>query len=514
MKKISRRRFAHLTGAAAGVFTMRLVAGTLAEDGRAVVSTASDLTTLTLAEASTKIRRKEVTSIELTNACLDRIAIYDPKIDAFITVMAEQARAQARQLDHELASGKYRGPLHGIPLALKDNIDTAGVRTTGGSLLYADRVPDADAPVAAMLRSAGAVFIGKANMHEFALGAGETSYFGPARNPWALDRNTGGSSSGSGAALAADLCFGALGTDTGGSVRFPATFCSIVGLKVTYGLVPIRGIMPLTLSLDTCGPMARTVEDAAILLNHMTGYDNLDITSERHDKEDYVVALKQPVSGFRVGMPVGCFDRLDPEVRSAVMTAIHVIGKQVAELKEVSLPPVGGAAVIGPYAETYAWHKETFDGTPGKYMLHTRQAIEANSKMDAATYIRAHWQLERLRRTVDSAFDGFDLVVLPTMNILPPKLKDMIDEDAHPAPHDPKSYGNASLFNLYGTPAISVPCGFSADGLPIGLCISGPHFSEGKILALAKAYESATEWHKRRPPLAPDMPVPALNVSI
>jgi aspartyl-tRNA(Asn)/glutamyl-tRNA(Gln) amidotransferase subunit A len=183
-------------------------------------------------------------------------------------------------------------------------------------------------------------------------------------------------------------------------------------------------------------------------------------------------------------------------------------------VKEVSLPSPGGAALIGPYSEAYAWHKETFDATPGKYMLHTRQAIEANSKMDAATYIRAHWQLETLRRTVDQAFTDFDLVVLPTMNILPPKLQDMLDEDAHPAPHDPQSYGNAMLFNLYGTPAISVPCGFSKSGLPIGLCISGPHFSEGKILALARAYESATEWHKRQPPLTPDMPVPPLKTSI
>lgn len=503
-----------MTGAAAGVFTVSLLARAINSESQAAASTDTDLTALTLAEASAKIRSREVSSIELTDACLARIATYDPKVDAFITVMTEQARAQARQLDHELIGGKWRGPLHGVPIALKDNIDTAAVRTTGGSALFADRVPDADAPVAERLRAAGAVFIGKTNMHEFALGAGETSYFGPARNPWALDRNTGGSSSGSGAALSSNLCYGALGTDTGGSVRFPATFCSVVGLKVTYGLVPIRGIMPLTLSLDTCGPMARTVEDTAILLNHMTGYDNLDISSVLHDKEDYVAAMKIPVKGLRIGLPVSFYDRLDPEVQTAVMAAIDVIAKLVASVREVSLPSAGGAAAIGPYAETYAWHKDTFDALPGKYMLHTRQAIEANSKMDAATYIRARWQLEKLRRTVDSAFTDFDLVVLPTMNILPPKLKDMIDEDAHPAPHDPRSYGNASLFNLYGTPAISVPCGFSSSGLPIGLCISGPHFSEGKILALAHAFESATEWHKRRPPITPDTIAPPLNSSI
>jgi aspartyl-tRNA(Asn)/glutamyl-tRNA(Gln) amidotransferase subunit A len=503
-----------MAAALAGMEALRVRAGGLGAAQLRADGADAELTSLSIAQAAAKLRKREVTSFELTEACLARIATYNTKIDAYITVTGERARAQAKQMDAELKAGKVRSPLHGIPIALKDNIDTAGVRTTGGSALFADRVPDTDAPVAAKLRDAGAVILGKLNMHEFALGAGETSYFGAARNPWALDRNTGGSSSGSGAALSAELCYGALGTDTGGSVRFPATFCSVVGLKVTYGLVPIRGIMPLTLSLDSCGPMARAVEDTAILLNHMTGYDNLDISSVRHDQEDYVAAMKQPVSGLRVGMPYGCYDRLDPEVRTNVMTAIDVIRKLVKEVKDVSLPSVGDAALIGPYAETYAWHKETFDAQPGKYMLHTRRAIEANSKMDATTYIRAHWQLERLRRTVDEAFTDFDLVVLPTMNILPPKLQEMLDEDAHPAPHDPKSYGNASLFNLYGTPAISIPCGFSSGGLPIGLSISGPHFSEGKILALAHAYESATEWHKRRPPLHPDTPVPVLVESI
>jgi aspartyl-tRNA(Asn)/glutamyl-tRNA(Gln) amidotransferase subunit A len=507
--RISRRNFSYLASAAAASHSMRMFPRGAGLQARAE-ETSSSLCSLTITEAAARIRRREVSSVELTEACLKQIALYNPKIDAFITVLIEQALAQARQLDAEASTGKLRGPLHGIPLALKDNIDTAGVRTTGGSAVFIDRIPNNDATVAAKLRTAGAVFIGKTNLHEFALGAGETSYFGPARNPWALDHNTGGSSSGSGAALSAQLCYGALGTDTGGSVRFPAAFCGVVGLKVTYGLVPIRGIMPLTLSLDTCGPMARTVEDTAIMLNHMTGYDNLDITSVQHAQEDYVAGMHQPVSGIRVGLPIGCFDRLDPEVHAAVINAIDVIRRLVKTVKEVSLPAAGEAAVIQPYAETYAWHKEYFDAVPNKYMLHTRRAIEANSKMDAATYIRAHWQLELLRRTVDQAFTDFDLVVLPTMNILPPKLQDMLNDDAHPAAHDPKSYGNATLFNLYGTPAISIPCGFSQTGLPIGLCISGPHFSEARILALANAFESATDWHKSRPNLNPATPVPEL----
>jgi aspartyl-tRNA(Asn)/glutamyl-tRNA(Gln) amidotransferase subunit A len=230
----------------------------------------------------------------LVDACLSRIDTYQPKLNASITVLRERELAQAAALDREQQAGKFRGPLHGIPVALKDNIDTAGVRTTGGSAVFDDRIPDEDAEVARRLTAAGAVVIGKVNLHEFAMGGtNATSYYGPVRNPWALDR---GSSGGSAAAVAAGMCYGALGTDTGGSIRIPAGYCGIVGLKATYGLVPIRGIIPLTLSLDHCGPMTRTVEDTAIMLNVLAGYDRLDITSVEHAKEDYVAAMRQPVT--------------------------------------------------------------------------------------------------------------------------------------------------------------------------------------------------------------------------
>src|SRR5262245_40324433 len=280
-----------------------------------------ELSRLTIAEAARRLRAGTVTSVRLTEACLARITTYNPKLDAFITVMKEQALAQARSMDAELRSGRQRGPLHGVPIALKDNIDTAGIRTTAGSAVFEDRIPQEDAPVVSRLAAAGAVIVGKTNLHEFAMGIGESSYFGPARNPWALVHTTGGSSSGSGAAVAADLCYGALGTDTGGSIRIPSSCCGIVGLKPTYGLVPIRGIVPLTLSLDHCGPMTRTVEDAALLLTVLTGYDKTDITSVEHAREDYVVALGQPVSEFRLGVPAYYYDHLDPEVARSVQEA-------------------------------------------------------------------------------------------------------------------------------------------------------------------------------------------------
>src|SRR5580692_9676117 len=241
------------------------------------------LTDLTLSEASARIRQRTVTPTQLTEACLARIETYNPKLNAFITVLREQALQQARDLDREQSAGKLRGSLHGIPIALKDNIDTAGIRTTAASAVYDDRIPTEDAEVARRLKAAGAVLIGKTNLHEFAMGGtSATSYYGPVRNPWALDRNSGGSSGGSAAAVAADLCFGALGTDTGGSIRTPASFCGVVGIKPTYGLVSIRGIIPLTVSLDHCGPLVRSVEDAAILLNVLAGYDRLDIASVEH----------------------------------------------------------------------------------------------------------------------------------------------------------------------------------------------------------------------------------------
>ena len=474
--------------------------------------TAADLTSLTLSDAAAKVRAGTLTAMQLTEACLARIAVYDPKLDAFITVMKQAALAHAQQLDAEQKAGKLRGPLHGVPIAIKDIIDTAGTRTTGGSALFEDRVPAEDATVVARLIAAGAVIIGKTNTQEFAMGGGETSYWGPARNPWNLAHSTGGSSSGSGAALAANLAYGALGTDTGGSVRMPASYCGIVGLKATYGLVPIRGVMPLTLSLDHCGPMTRTVADNALMLNAMAGYDRLDITSVMHAKEDYVAQLSQPVTGMRIGLPASYFDGLDPEVAKAVEAAVGVLAKLTAGTKDVSLPGVTHLGSLGTLGETYAYHEEFFKRASGKYMLPERRRLQAASEADARAvdYIRAKWELELMRRKVDDAFTDFDLVVLPTQKILPPPLEELIKKAMDATPANPRVVSNCSPFNALGIPAISLPCGFSKSGLPIGLMIAGPNFSEGKVLALAQAYEQATEWHLRKPTLTPNTPVPAV----
>jgi aspartyl-tRNA(Asn)/glutamyl-tRNA(Gln) amidotransferase subunit A len=394
---------------------------------------------------------------------------------------------------------------------LKDNIDTAGIRTTAASAVFDDRVPTEDAEVTKRLKAAGAICIGKANLHEFAFGGtSATSYYGPVRNPWALDRNPGGSSGGSAAAVATDLCYGALGTDTGGSIRTPASYCGIVGLKPTYGLVSIRGIIPLTFSLDHCGPLVRTVEDAAILLNILAGYDKLDIASVEHPKEDYVAAMKQPVGGLRLGIPrAPFFDMLDADVSKAVEEAIGVLAKVTRSQRDVNLPSTRD---IGLNGETFAYHEEFYTHGAGRYQIPTRRALQNGGNAKAAEYIRSRWKLELLRRTIDDAFTDFDLVVLPTRRHTPRTVDASIKREESDKPRNPE-LENTGQFNVYGIPAISVPCGFTSGGLPVGLMIAGPRFSEGKVLALAAAYERATDWHRHRPPLRPDTPVPVLKAT-
>jgi aspartyl-tRNA(Asn)/glutamyl-tRNA(Gln) amidotransferase subunit A len=519
---MSRREFTvqAATLAAAGTFLRSAFA-------MSVDKPANALTSLTLAEASAKIRTGTVTSVQLTEACLARIAIYAPKLDCFITVMREKALAQAQALDAEAKAGKFRGPLHGIPIALKDNIDTAGTLTTAGSGVFQDRVPTENAPVVTRLIDAGAVIIGKTNLHEFAMGAGDVSFFGPARNPWNLAHNTGGSSSGSGAATSADLCYGSLGTDTAGSIRNPATYCGVVGIKPTYGLVPIRGIAPLSVLLDHCGPLARTVEDAAIMLNILAGYDKLDITSVEHPREDYVAGMKQPISEFRLGIPKGTFDSGDPEVADIVKKAIALLGTMTKGVKEVTLPSATDVSYqkFSSMGEVVAYHEEFFKTKAELYQPTDRKRLETEvmAHPRAEDYIRLRWELETLRRTIDDAFTDFDLVLLPTQKTTAPVLNDMLKRDMQtvvgitPAggpvggpTGGGTPGGNVGTYNSYGIPALSIPCGFSKEGLPVGLMICGPHFSESKVFALAHAYELATQWHTMRPPLTPATPVPPL----
>jgi aspartyl-tRNA(Asn)/glutamyl-tRNA(Gln) amidotransferase subunit A len=458
---------------------------------------------LTLREASDLLSRKQTSPVDLTQACLARIDRHDKAINAFITVTREQALAAAREAETEIARGKRRGPLHGIPIALKDNIDTAGVKTTAASGVFKDRVPTDDAEVVVRLKRAGAIVLGKLNLHEFALGGtSAVTYFGPVHNPWALDRVSGGSSGGSAAAVIAEMCFGALGTDTGGSIRIPASLCGIVGLKPTYGRVSTRGVVPMAWTLDHVGPMCRTVEDAALMLSAIAGHDERDPLSVDAPIADYSRGVRAPVSKLRVGVArTPFFDGLDPEVAKALDAAIDVVRKLTAGVADVQVPSSGSIAdVWNP--EIYAYHQPWITKTPELYQDATRALIQGAAKTSSATYAQARHQVDVVRREIKKVFTTVDLLITPTQRgVAQPIPGTAAARGAVPPPGAAGGLVNTAAFDVYGLPTISVPCGFSASGLPIGLQISGNHFAESTVLALAHAYEQATSWHTRRPSL-------------
>jgi aspartyl-tRNA(Asn)/glutamyl-tRNA(Gln) amidotransferase subunit A len=531
--KLTRRGFGILAGGAVVAETLLGNWPMLAQPAAGEVADADKLSAMSLTEVSEMVHNKTITSTQLVKALLDRINIYNPKVNCYVTVMAKEALAQAVQLDAEQKANKFRGPLHGIPIALKDNIDTAGTRTTAASPMFKDRVPTEDADIVRRLKGAGAIILGKLNLHEFALGCtGDISYFGPTRNPWSLEYVTGGSSAGSGAAVSAALVYGALGTDTGGSIRCPSAWCGIVGLKPTVGLVSIRGIIPCTADLDHCGPMARTVEDVALMLGQMTGYDSLDIFSVPSTPEDYVKAMKQPVSSFRLGTPQSFYDHLDPEIDKAVKAALEVLTKLTAGVTS-SAPLWDGSPGAGT-GDADFYHHDLIEKYGLNYMPPTRARFEklenpppGTKVPTAADAARAHQKLMTTRRMIDSSFKDFDLVVVPTTRLLAPKINDSLAVEAKGGgfgggaggPAGGKVYDwfapgggcmNTSPFDAYGVPAISLPCGFTESGMPIGLMIAGPHFTEGKVLALAYAYQQATQWHKKQPPLTAETVVPPI----
>ncbi|HEY4010303.1 MAG TPA: amidase [Acidobacteriaceae bacterium] len=453
----------------------------------------TDLTSLTLKEASDLLQAGKVSSVELTQACLNRIAAANPRLNAFITITGPQALEAARQMDREQAQGKRRGPLHGVPIAIKDNIDTAGVRTTAASGVFKDRIPSEDAEVVRRLKLAGAVSLGKLNLHEFADGGtSDVSYFGAVHNPWALDHIPGGSSGGSAAATAADLCFGTLGTDTLGSIRMPSSYCGVVGLKPTYGRVSLRGVVPLSWTLDHLGPITRAVEDAAIMLNVLAGYDPFDPTTVNVAVPDYTLALRAPTSTLRLGVPrTPFFDALDPEVAAAVEAAIGVLRSLVASVQDTQLPAIPPfGPIIG--TESYAYHAKWLADSPGLYQPFTRDRLLSGANIPAATYADALRQTYLARRDIVRAFSKVDLLITPTMR----RTAELLSESKT---FDPLGVRNTSPFDVFGLPSITVPCGFSRSGLPIGLQISGATFGESTVIALAHAYERATAWHTIHP---------------
>ena len=449
---------------------------------------------LTLTEAAQQIRSRQLSPVELTRACLARIERLNPTLNAFITITADLALEQARQAEAEVMAGHWRGPLHGIPIGLKDLLDTAGVRITAASNQFRDRVPAEDAELVRQLKQAGAVLVGKLNLHEFAFGvSGIVSAFGPVKNPWGLERITGGSSSGSAAAVAAGLCIAAIGTDTAGSIRCPSALCGTVGLRPSAGLLSCKGVVPLSTSFDTVGPMTRTVRDAALLLGALVAETGSSVPNDW-------AALDDSVAGLRVGVPrKGFYDDLQPEVAACVEGALAVIQTLVAHVREVELEAGGHRSIFN--AEIYEYHEAMVTKTPELYQPQTLPRILKCAGISASDYIRDWRSLAGERNKAEELFQHVDAVITPTVPVAAPRISELEALGINALrPFETKYLlRNTSPFSVLFWPSVSVPCGFQREGLPVGLQISGKPGADATVLRLAHAYEQATEWHKRVP---------------
>ena len=456
---------------------------------------------ITIESAAAAFRRREFTPLELTTTLLDRIDRLNPQLNAYLTVTRESALAEAQAATDEQAQGKQRGPLHGIPLSLKDLYHVAGVRTTAGSVIMSDFIATEDGAVVEKLKAGGAVLLGKTNMHEWALGITNVNpHFGPVHNPWNLDLVPGGSSGGSGAALAADLCLGSFGSDTGGSIRIPASLCGIVGLKPTSGRISVRGVVPLSWTLDHAGPLARTVRDAAILLQETAGYDPEDVTSIDVPVDDYLSRIEGGVGGMRVIVPDNFFfESSDQEVATIVEAAIAELERLGAKRSAVSLP---GAERLG---EQSGWMNVTDASTYHADHLRDRAAdfgsdvltrMRIGETKTGRDYAALRQEQRVWRRRLENTLAGEAVLAVPST---PTTAFPISGTEAVAAARRMTSL--TAPFNFTGVPAISIPCGFTRAGLPVGLQLVARPWAEALLLQVARAYERATEWHKQRPVL-------------
>lgn len=465
----------------------------------------------TIEELAALLAKRKVSPVELTEMFLRRIEKKNPALNAFLTGTADHALAAARRAEKQLrrrgGSRSTRSLLLGIPITLKDNIWTRGIRSTAGSKVLRNFIPPEDATVVRKLARAGAVLLGKTNLNEFAYGiTGGNEHYGPVRNPWALDRISGGSSSGSAAAVAAGLCAASIGTDTGGSIRVPSAFCGTVGLKPTFGRVSVFGTMPLSPSLDHVGPIARSVGDAAILLGAIAGRDSLDPTSSPTAVDDYFTATRKPLRKFRLGRPREHYwERLDPEVRRLAEAAVRDLEKCGGTVSEVSLPhlkPSLDAATEISLAEALHVHEAAgyFPTRAAEYSEEVRERIESGAKIPAHRYLAGFDVKKRLLAEFEEAFRSVDAIVAPTEPIAAPPIgAESVRIDGVEVGARAAIVGHCRPANFTGLPAISLPCGFTREGLPVGLQLIGRAFGEASLLQIARSYEQANDWGSRHP---------------
>ncbi len=453
---------------------------------------------MSILDITEQMRTGRISPVELTKECLAHIGRNNSALNAFITVTAESALAQAYQAETAIQRGEWRGPLHGIPLALKDLIDTAGVLTTAASAVFKERIPAEDAEVTRRLKQAGAILLGKQNLHEFAYGGSSlVSYFGDVHNAWNPEHIAGGSSGGSATAVAAGMCYGAIGTDTAGSIREPAALCGVVGLKPTYGTVSTRGVIPLSQSLDHVGTIARNVEDAAIIFQAIA--KETDDVMWGRGSAPPVRIEDPPAHKLRIAVPRKFFcEELDPEVASAFEQALSVLST-MSDISEINLEVPTDRTL--QKAESYAYHAKFVRQSPELYQPETLRRIRTGEDISPEDAARCKRDLQEARKQIASVFDSIDLLVTPTAPIPAPAIAELKANPDQLRPRELVLLRNTRPMNVWGLPAISVPCGFTQFGLPIGLQIIGPHGGESEVLQLAHAYEQATAWHQHLPNL-------------
>ena len=467
----------------------------------------TELCYLSAGQLSRLIQSKQVSPVELVEAHLARIDALEPTLNSFITLLPDRAMAAARSAEQEIQGGRYRGPLHGIPLGLKDLYYVKGVRNTAGSRIFDDFIPDFDCTIAARFKEAGAILLGKLNLHQFAYGpTGENPDYGNMHNPWNPEQIAGGSSGGSGSAAASGQCTLTMGTDTGGSVRIPSSLCGLAGLKPTYGRLSRHGLTVLCWSLDHPGPMTRTVEDCALVMNALAGYDPNDPASANVPVPDYTRSLTGAMRGLRVGVPREYFEvPVDPEVEQAVRRAVDVLGELGATVTEVSWPMYHHSAPISTtilMAEATAYHSNLVRTRGSQMYPPTRLRIEAGFFISSTDYIQAQRARALFNRQSRDLLNEVDILAGPMEPITAHRIGDTeVQVGDKIMGSTPALTQYTRPFNLNGFPAITVPCGFSQDGLPIGLQLGGRPFEEEAVLRAGHAYEQATDWHKRRPPL-------------
>ncbi len=460
----------------------------------------------TIVEASAALRSKKVSSVELTRQCLANIERLEPKLNAFITVTAEHALNQARIADEALAKGVDRGPLHGIPISLKDLYRTKGIRTTGGSLLYRDMVPDYDCTVAEKLNAAGAVMLGKTGLHELAYGVTSNNpHFGAVKNPWNLDCIPGGSSGGSGAAVSAEMSFMSMGSDTGGSIRIPAAFCGVVGLKPTYGLVSRYGVLPLGSSLDHMGPLNSCVRDAAMTLAAIAGPDARDESSVARPVESYLPPLNISLKGLRIGVPDSFFtERVDPTVMGRVRAMVQLAAALGGQAEVVRVPDMAAINLTGRMillAEASAL-LEQHSRNRTNFGADVLALLDQGKLLAATDYVNAQRLRSSYRRQFLDLFQSIDVLLTPSIPMGAPRIgQTKVSIDGQEEDTRLATTRFVRGINVIGFPALSMPCGFDTGGLPIGLQIIGRPFEEATILRVGAALEDATDFHLKRPPV-------------